>query len=143
MMMVRYCSWIQPKIQKEIILRCERIDSFYTCWNWSFITWAFCWYNWLTVDFISRSLFRSSSFVDLLDWSQDIRSEFGSVDLFISANEFEDGGSKTFELALLTVYFFPDDSGRGRILISVFVVLWSKNFLLKEYEVDYRILFVG
>ena len=80
-------------------------------------------------------MFRSSSFVDLLDWSQDIRSEFGSVDLFISANKFVDGGSKTFELALLTVCFLPDDSGRGRTFISVFVALWSEKVLLLEYYV--------
>ena len=140
MMMVHYCSWIQSKIQIWVIKKkwlhymFDQLRHSFVL-NWCFITWAFCWYNWLTVDFISRSLFRSSSFVDLLDWSQDIRSELGSVDLFISANKFVDRGSKTFELALLTVYFLPDDSGRGRIFISVFVALWSEKVLLLEYYV--------
>ena len=40
------------------------------------------------------------------------------VELFV-------GGSKAVVLTLLIVYFFPDDSGRGRTFISVFVVLWS------------------
>ena len=45
---------------------------------------------------------------------------------FMSVSELFEGGSKALLEMPHTVYFFPDDSGRGRTFISVFVVLWSK-----------------
>ena len=45
---------------------------------------------------------------------------------FMSISELFEGASKALLVMPHTVYFFPDDSGRGRIFISVFVVLWSE-----------------
>ena len=87
-MLAHYCSRFQPEFVNWILItmHCLSITlifylsvlmislNIYTC--------AVCWYNWLTVDFISKSLSKSSSFFVKLDCSQDIRSELGKADLF-------------------------------------------------------------